>query len=91
MLRWIIIFALATPASGVDLVKHGTPAATIVIKSQGLQGKVKQAKRQKRRAESFETDADAAEVLVDWVQKISGAKLPIATAAGSCRTKSMTS
>lgn len=57
------------------VVRDGKPVATIVVKPEP-----DAPKRPRKRAES-RGDARAAEVLVDWVRKMTGAELPIAESA----------
>ncbi|MFP4055430.1 MAG: DUF4838 domain-containing protein [Candidatus Brocadiia bacterium] len=72
----VALAAVALPrASAMELVREGKPLATVVVKAEGPQ-----AKGEKRRRRDAWDDARAAQALVDWVEKITDAKLPIADA-----------
>lgn len=80
--RALLLIAVGTPlpsARGLDLVRDGRPAATVVshvaqAEPEGRPGK--------RRGQAHESDeALAVRTLVEWVKKITGAELPVAAAA----------
>lgn len=62
-------------AAGFDLVRRGQPVATVVVQSAASQDRL----RGKRRGPVG--DRQAAEVLVDWVRKITDCELPIRATA----------
>ena len=90
-IRWFGLLAAAlllAPASGagaVEIAKDGKPVATVVA-SNGPQEAVeaptkgKGARKQAVRSERVAEDA-AVKVLVDWIEKISGARLAVAAEA----------
>ncbi len=63
------------PAAGMDVVHDGRPVATIVVRSDGPDAKTG------RRARQEPSDSRAAGVLAEWVQKMTGAELPVADTA----------
>ena len=71
-----VVVCIPTSAAALDIVRHGKPAATIVID----RGKSPPAERGRKRG-VMPSDAKAAAVLVDWVRKMTGAELPIAAEA----------
>src|SRR4051812_49317606 len=78
----IIITAciFACSAQALDLVTNAKPRATIVItpEAQPAPARTRAAKNQPKRA-STPSDAMAAQVLAEWIKKITGADIPIAT------------
>jgi hypothetical protein len=73
-----MLFSLAwtpLPAVAMDVVRDGKPVATIVVDSAARPPAV----GRKRSAQP--SDTRAAEVLVDWVRKMTGAELPVAESA----------
>ncbi|MCL4201251.1 MAG: DUF4838 domain-containing protein [Pirellulaceae bacterium] len=66
---------LRSPAQALDVVRDGQPTATIVVSAGNA------ASGGRRRGGV--SDAMAAEVLVDWIAKMTGARLPIADSAPS--------
>lgn len=76
----VLTFALlpsvaAWQAPAMDIVRDGRPSATIVIEREEASGRPSRGRR------GQPGDRQAAEVLVDWVRKITDAELPIADAA----------
>ncbi len=71
----LLCISLALPAAGFDVVRDGRPVATIVVR----ESEAAATGKAKRRAES--ADRRAANVLVDWVKKMTGAELPVADSA----------
>ena len=65
----------APPARGMDVVLGGKPLATVVIDSAGTPLKPRGKLR------GMQSDRQAANVLVDWVRKITDAQLPIGESA----------
>ena len=72
------VFGLYTAAAStlaLDIVRNGQPVATIVVTSDG---EAAPGKSPRKRTGAGPGDQMAAEVLVDWVRKMTGAELPIA-------------
>ena len=78
----LLAAGLATPAaaSALDLVVDGKPRATIVVEPAAGPAQGRPVRGGGRR-QNAPGDAMAAQVLSDWVKKITGAELPIAAAA----------
>lgn len=78
-----VFFLSALRAAALELVKDGKSLATIVIDEPALaeRDEPKGKKRPGKQARGFAaTDAHAAEVLADWIEKITGSNLSIAHA-----------
>ncbi len=77
--KWKILIVLPcmlpSQAVAFDIVRDGKPAATIVVE----QGDSSRQSPRNRRGQPNEQQA--ADVLVDWVRKMTGAELPIAESA----------
>ena len=78
LLAVAVVFASARAAIGMDIVKDGQAAATIVVEKQPAGG-ASGVKPGSRGGELG--DGDAAKVLADWIEKITDVRLPIADAA----------
>jgi hypothetical protein len=74
----LTLLAASLPASGLDIVRDGQPVATIVVAPDETGSATAPRKRPRRGSPS---DRMAAEVLVDWVRKITDAELPITDTA----------
>jgi hypothetical protein len=74
-----IVAILVSPpfAAALDVVRNGQPVATVVVAPTDLDAAVSSRNRPRRGGPS---DRMAAEVLVDWVRKMTDAELPIADA-----------
>lgn len=66
---------MAGHAAAMDVVRDGKPVATVVVDSSGSPPS------SSRKRFGQRGDHEAAEVLVDWVRKMTGAELPIAQSA----------
>jgi hypothetical protein len=77
-----LITILALPTAALDLVRDGQPVATIVVSSGRAETAQPPGKRPARKAAPGATldEAGAAEVLVDWIKKITDAELPVGNA-----------
>lgn len=75
-------WGLAIDVAGFDLVRDGKPAATIVT----LPPKAEPKPKKRRRPNFVANDAMAARVLVDWIEKITDVRLPIAAQAPAGNT-----
>jgi hypothetical protein len=88
---WLLILTAAVVMSGtvkaLDLVKNGTPVATIItsVPLEEFQPAPAKGKGGAKRNAPPNEEATSVRVLVDWVKKITDAELPIANApiAGS--------
>ncbi len=69
----------ASPLHALDVVRNGQPVATIVVVSAENAASAKRPPKRTRRGGP--SDQMAADVLVDWVQKMTDARLPMADAA----------
>jgi hypothetical protein len=69
----------AAPVPACDVVRGGRPMATIVIEPS--EQKLRPAHRRKDPSAKWPSDRQAAEVLRDWVRKMTDAELPIAEVA----------
>jgi hypothetical protein len=67
-------------AQALDLVTGGKPRATIIITPEAQPARARAAKNQPKRIGTA-GDAMAAQVLAEWIKKITGADIPIATEA----------
>ncbi|HLX62173.1 MAG TPA: DUF4838 domain-containing protein [Planctomycetota bacterium] len=69
-------------ARALELVKDGKAVATIVVDGPALELDQKTKKRPAKQVRNFAADdVHAAEVLADWIEKITGAKLSVSRAA----------
>jgi len=78
----VSLVLLSTPpwAQALDIVRDGKPVATIVVAAEDADPAAKPGRRPRRGGPS---DQMAADVLVDWVRKITDVELPIRDAAPS--------
>ncbi|MDB5319545.1 MAG: hypothetical protein JWN40_1176 [Phycisphaerales bacterium] len=74
----VSLFACTSPA--LDLVTDAKPRAAIVITPDAQPAPARAARNQPKRI-TAPGDAMAAQVLAEWIKKITGAELPIVTAA----------
>lgn len=74
---WLV--SACSPAGAMDVVRAGQPAAVLVVKADETAKPAPTPGRKPRAGP--DGDRRAAEVLVEWVRKMTGAELPIATAA----------
>ncbi|HCO93747.1 MAG TPA: hypothetical protein DIU00_07335 [Phycisphaerales bacterium] len=80
----VLAFGSAVVRS-MDIVRDGKAVAVIVVKdSSDLAGQVRAGRQQSKRIRGFESgDWAAADVLADWIEKISGVRLQIVNRAGN--------
>ena len=71
----MVLSALAS-CLAMEIVRGGKPAAMVVVQEDGTENK-----RRRGRRGFATTDRGAAQVLVDWVKKMTDAELPVADAA----------
>jgi Domain of unknown function (DUF4838)/Glycosyl hydrolases family 2, sugar binding domain len=88
-----LVWSIVTDRTyAVEIVRDGQSIATIVVENTANEESARRAgaartrTRQKRHAkqrrrDGFSSDADAANVIVEWVRKITGATLPVSDAA----------
>ncbi len=69
-----IVAALPDTVGAIDVVRDGKPVATVVVAP-------KDHAAQRTRRRDPHGDQYAAEVLVDWIRKMTGAELPVAASA----------
>jgi len=75
MLAAFIVAGLSNQSHGMDIARNGRATAVIVVQKAA---ETRSAKPQKRTAAGFDcSDTAAANVLADWIEKISGAKLQV--------------
>jgi len=76
-----LIAAIARPGAAMDVVRDGKPVAVIVVDTAETPGsgtgKRTPPAGSKRKRRGQPTDRQAADVLVEWVRKMTGAELPV--------------
>ena len=82
----VLAFGSAVVRS-MDIIRDGKAVAVIVVKdSSVLAGQVRAGRQRSKRIRGFESgDRAAADVLADWIEKISGVRLKIAVGCADCR------
>jgi hypothetical protein len=78
-----LLLAVAVPASAVELVKDGKPAATIVADAPPAPKAAPKGGKKRAPEAAAGGEGQAVRLLVQWVKKITDAELPVADKAGA--------